>query len=340
MRKKQIFIPKVDLSKGLQIDDQLIQPGQHGLVRINAGKLPSDNRINVFAHVFNSGVPGPVLLVLGGIHGDEINGIETLRRSIEQRYYDNLKQGAVVVIPLLNVYGFINFSREVSDGKDVNRSFPGHLNGSLASRVARIVTLKILPVTDVALDFHTGGSGRFNYPQVRYDPSDRKAVMIAEAFGAPIRIENKLIANSFRKAASDHGVAAVVYEAGESVRLDQFSIEYGLRGIHNVLWHLGMKDEESDPHRHTSYLVEKSSWLRAGMAGMFLWYKKSGEVLKKNEIAGIINDPYGTKSQEVVAKSDGLIIGHNNASVVNLGDPLFHIGTRYQTLNTNTEQMF
>lgn len=340
MSTKPTFSPKMDVSKGLTIDEHVILPGQHGLVRINAGKLPSDNRINVFAHVFNSGVPGPVLLVLAGIHGDEINGIETVRRSVEQRFYDNLKSGAVVVIPLLNVYGFINFSREVSDGKDVNRSFPGHLNGSLASRIARIVTLKILPVVDVALDFHTGGSERYNYPQIRYNPADIRASMIAEAFGAPVRLENKLIPNSFRKAASDHDVAAVVYEAGESVRLDQFSIDFGLRGIHNVMWYLGMKDEELDPHRHTSYLVEKSSWLRAGMAGMFLWFKKSGDVLKKNEIVGIINDPYGTKSQEVVAKTEGLIIGHNNASVVNLGDPLFHIGTTYRALNTKAKQTF
>jgi predicted deacylase len=340
MSKKPTFSPKVDVSKGLQIDDQLVKPGQHGLVRINAGKLPSDNRINVFAHVFNSGIPGPVLLVLGGIHGDEINGIETVRRSVEHRFYDNLKRGAVVVIPLLNVYGFINFSREVSDGKDVNRSFPGHLSGSLASRVARIVTLKILPVIDAALDFHTGGSERYNYPQVRYNPADIRASLIAEAFGAPVRMEHKLIPNSFRKAASDHDVAAVVYEAGESVRLDQFSIDFGLRGIHNVMAFLGLKEEELDPHRHTSYIVEKSSWLRANMAGMFLWYKKSGDVLRKNEIAGIINDPYGTKSQEVVAKSDGLIIGHNNASVVNLGDPLFHLGTSYRVLNPKSGPTF
>lgn len=321
---------KVDVSQGISIDDQMIQPGQQGVIRINAGKLPSDNRINVFAHVFNSGKPGPVLLVMGGVHGDEINGIEIVRKSIESRFYDNLISGGAVVIPLLNIYGFINFSRHVPDGKDVNRSFPGHLNGSLASRIARIVTLKILPVVDFAIDFHTGGGERYNFPQVRFHPQDHRASRIADVFGAPVKLETSLIPNSFRRSAADLGVPAIVYEGGESVRLDKHAIDTGLAGIKNVMSFLQIQEGKPEAEPENSLHVEKSSWLRSPVAGMFFWYKNSGEFIQKNELLGVINDPYGIKSTQVLAKSSGFIIGHNNASVVNQGDPLFHIGTRYK----------
>ncbi len=336
MSGKFFITPKTDLKKDLILDDVAVKGGTHQIVRINAGKLPSDNRINVLAHVYNSGIPGPVLLILAGVHGDEINGIEIVRRAIENKYFENLKKGAVIAIPLLNVYGFINFSRDMADGKDVNRSFPGHLNGSLASRIARIVTLKLLKITDLAIDFHTGGSERYNFPQVRYNHADTKSEKIAEVFGAPILLENSLIPNSFRKAAFDQKVPAVVFEGGESVRLDSFSIETGLKGIHNVMEFLELKDEEISSKAQSRYLVQKSTWLRSNMAGMFLWLKSSGQVVKKNEIIGVINDPYGTKSVDVVSKTEGIIIGHNNASVVNLGDPLFHIGSQYKVINTGT----
>lgn len=340
MDKERTFTSKTDITQGITIDDQLIPPGERGVVRINAGKLPSDNRINVFAHVYNSGVPGPVLLIMGGVHGDEINGIEIVRRSVESNYYDSLKSGAVVVIPLLNIYGFINFSRHVPDGKDVNRSFPGHLNGSLASRIARIVTLKILPVVDFAIDFHTGGSERYNYPQTRFYQQDIQAARLADVFGAPIRLETTLIPNSFRKSAYDNDVPAIVYEGGESVRLDHHAIDTGLKGIKNVLSFLKISDGEGEPDSSGGFLVEKSSWLRSSVAGMFYWYKKSGDLIKKNELLGVINDPYGIKSTNVIAKSDGIIIGHNNASVVNQGDPLFHVGTRYKEIKDNNSPTF
>lgn len=334
------FPSKVDVSQGIIIDDQMIPPGQQGVVRINAGKLPSDNRINVFAHVFNSGKPGPVLLIMGGVHGDEINGIEIVRQSIESRFYDNLQGGGAVVIPLLNIYGFINFSRHVPDGKDVNRSFPGHLNGSLASRIARIVTLKILPVVDFALDFHTGGGERYNFPQVRFHPQDHRASRLADVFGAPIKLETSLIPSSFRKSASDHGVPAIVYEGGESVRLDKHAIETGLAGIQNVMSFLQIISEKAEPEPENSIHVEKSSWLRSPVAGMFFWLKKSGDFIQKNELLGVINDPYGIKSTKILAKSEGIIIGHNNASVVNQGDPLFHIGTRYKKSSQTDQPSF
>lgn len=324
-----MIIPKLKSEIELIIDNEIIIPGKMQTLRINAGKLPSDNRINVFAHVLHTNVEGPSVLILGGVHGNEINGIEIVRRSLEDQIYNDITCGTVIIIPLLNVYGFINFSRDVADGKDVNRSFPGHLNGSLASRVARIITKKILPHVDVALDFHTGGDARYNYPQVRYNKQDTIAQKLSSLFGVKYMIEQALIPNSFRKAAYDMKVPAVVFEGGESIRLDKFSILSGVNGIKNVLVGLGMIEGQNIIEPSEQYIIHKNNWVRASSPGMFIWSKKSGDFVNKGDKLGEIKDPYGTKSIDVISTYTGHIIGHNNASVVSLGDALFHVGYEF-----------
>lgn len=329
MEIRDLIVPKFKVGSELFIDNELIIPGKIQTIRINAGKLPSDNRINVFAHVLHTDKPGPSVLILGGVHGNEINGIEIVRRSIEEQMYSLVTCGTVIVIPLLNVYGFINFSRDVADGKDVNRSFPGHLNGSLASRVARIITKKILPHVDVALDFHTGGDARYNFPQVRYSKSDAIAEKIAKLFGVRYLIEQPLIAHSFRRAAADMRVPAVVYEGGESIRLDKFAINSGTMAIRNVLNGLGMTDDPEITLPSEQFIIHKDNWVRAESPGMFIWSSKSGDFVQKGQKLGEIKDPFGTKSIDVLSSYTGHIIGHNNASVVSLGDALFHIGYEF-----------
>jgi len=329
MSLNEMILPKLRSEIELIIDNQIIIPGKMQIIRINAGKLPSDNRINVFAHVLHTNKVGPSVMILGGVHGNEINGIEIVRRSLEEQVYSSITCGTVIVIPLLNVYGFINFTRDVSDGKDVNRSFPGHISGSLASRVARILTKKILPHVDVALDFHTGGEARYNFPQVRYNKHDQVAQKISSLFGVKYMVEQPLIAHSFRKAASDMKVPAVVYEGGESIRLDRFSILSGVNAIKNVLFGLGMLEDHQIIQPDEQYVIHKNNWVRAASPGMFIWCKKSGDYVEKGEKLGEIKDPYGTKSIDVVSTYAGHIIGHNNASVVSLGDALFHIGYEF-----------
>ena len=316
----------------LVIDGMIIEPGIMNTIKIYAGKLPSDTKINVYAHVLHTGVPGPSLLVLGGVHGNEINGVEIVRRSIEHQFYNNIQCGTVIIVPLLNIYGFINFSRSVPDGKDVNRSFPGHVNGSLASRVARVITKKILPYVDVAIDFHTGGDARYNYPQIRYAKQDKIAAKMALNFNTKYIIEQPLIASSFRRAAYDVKIPAIVFEGGESIRLDSHSIDKGTEGIKRILHTLGMTDSKMEGLEEARYIIHKSRWIRSSSSGLFIWCKQSGEYIEKGDKLGEIKDPFGTKSVDVLANTSGHIIGHNNACVVSLGDALFHIGNDFSTL--------
>ncbi len=311
----------------MKINGHEILPGENKKIKIRVGKLPSGTHINIFANVYRAKKKGKTLLVLGGIHGDEINGVEIIRRSIEQEYYEDLESGTVIVIPLLNVYGFINFSREVPDGKDVNRSFPGVNTGSLASRVARKLTKFILPHVDMGIDFHTGGDSRYNYPQIRYSKGVDESKTLASIFNAPFMIEKPMIKKSLRKAANDRGIPIIVFEGGESKRLDDLSIEKGLAGIKNILYHFGMiKPEESDNHITTSIKINKTSWIRARDSGLFRALKKSGYQVEEKELIGMIKDVLGEESKNIHSSRKAYILGHNNAPVVNMGDALFNLG--------------
>ena len=311
-------------TKDFIINKRAIPAGQKEIIKLNVARLPSGTVINIRIHVFRSPNPGPSMLVLGGVHGDEINGVEIVRRTIDMGLYDQLKAGSVIAIPLLNVYGFINFSRDASEGKDVNRSFPGNQTGSLASRVAGTLTKKILPLIDFGVDFHTGGGSRYNYPQIRYSPGDKQAELLAKQFAAPYLIKKNNLPKTLRKVAKGMGKSIIVYEGGEALRYDGFAIEKGISGLRRLMAAQGMIDEVPSVQR-APIVFNKTSWVRAEQSGMFIWNQQSGAKVSAGEPLGVLNDPHGHEEIPVLANRDGYIIGHNNAPVINAGDALFHI---------------
>ncbi len=316
------------MQEEFSINGTQISPGEDADIKLSIGRIPSGTQINLHVHVYRAKKPGPTLLVMGGVHGDEINGIEIVRRAMVRDYFKNLKAGSVIAIPLLNIYGFIHFSRDTPDGKDVNRNFPGSTSGSLSSRVARTLTKKILPLVDVGIDYHTGGGSRYNYPQIRYSIGDARAKELAQTFAAPFLIENKPVAKSLRKVALGQNKPILIYEGGESLRFDGIAIQKGLEGLKRVMAHLGMIKEKHPSV--SSKLFTKTTWLRASSAGIFEWFKQSGNYVGLGEKIGVINDPYGHQVHYVIARKEGYIIGHNNAPVVHSGDALFHIGYEWE----------
>jgi predicted deacylase len=308
----------------LIINGNTIKPGNSDIVKIPVGRLPSGNQILLKAHIFHSKKRGPVVLVLGGVHGDEINGVEIVRRAVADGMFLDIEKGSVIAIPVLNMYGFINFSRDVTDGKDVNRSFPGSASGSLASRVARTLMQKIIPHIDFGVDFHTGGKNLYNFPQIRFAPNDTRSLELAKAFGAPYLVAVPAIAKSLRRAAFKEGKSIIVFEGGETLRFDGLSVQKAMIGIQRLLYAHGMFAEKPEAEAQ-SIVFQHSSWMRAPKPGLFHWYKGSGHPIQKGEPIGIINDPFGLEESTLYAPRNGCIIGHNNAPVVNQGDPLFHI---------------
>jgi hypothetical protein len=312
------------MPKTIHIDNHSIALGEQTTVNTDIARLPSGMMITMPIHVYRAKKDGPVLLLSGGLHGDEVNGIETIRRMIAEGLFDNLYAGTVLAVPILNVFGFLNYSRDVPDGKDVNRSFPGDSNGSLASRVAARLTKHILPVIDYGIDFHTGGAQRTNYPQVRYAMSDKNSEIIAKAFGAPFTLNSNLIPKSLRHQSSKMGKPIIVFEGGESLRIDEFSIEEAIEGTKRVMKFLGMINE---PHvEKESVFCNDTTWVRAQRSGIFKPFVVSGEPVQKSQPIGVINDPFGQYEIKVMAKASGYLIGHNNTPVVLQGDALFHIG--------------
>ena len=310
-------------NKTIEINGETIAPGTSKLVRITIARLPTGTIIDIPVHVFNAEKPGPTILLQAGLHGDEINGVETLRRMLDKGAFD-IDKGAVVVVPIVNIFGFIHFSRDVPDGKDVNRSFPGSKNGSLASRTAYHYTNEVLPQIDFGIDLHTGGGQRHNYPQVRYTEGDSLSKELSSIFGAPFQFSSRLIAGSFRKTSFKMGKSVMVYEAGESMRFDDVAIDIACRGIENILIHFGLVDKELK--NTTTIHLENTKWMRAPRAGMFIPNIKNGSRIEKGQSLGFVTDTSTKKSKEIKAPFDGYVFCINHQAVVNQGDALFHIG--------------
>jgi predicted deacylase len=309
----------------LYLNDLTILPGERVLTRLVISRLPSGTLIDVPVHVIRSLNPGPVLLLMGGMHGDEVNGIETIRRMVRRELLTPLR-GTIIAIPILNIYGFLNFSREVPDGKDVNRSFPGYPRGSLASRVAHRFMREIMPLIDYGIDFHTGGAARANFPQVRTELGrDPETDALAAAFAAPFTLHAALRPGSLREAAQVLDKRILVFETGESLRLDEPGIEAAVAGTQRVLHHLGMGPKVPAPSRPT-IICRRHTWLRARFAGLFRAHVANGDYITKGQIYGSVADPYGERTVRLESPVSGYVIGLNHMPVVNQGDALVHIG--------------
>ena len=315
-------VPPADSS--FHLNGLTIAPGERVLTRLVISRLPSGTVIDVPVHVFRAVEPGPTLLLMGGMHGDEVNGIETIRRLVRRELLQPLR-GSIIAIPILNIYGFLNFSRDVPDGKDVNRSFPGFPRGSLAGRVAHRFMREIMPLIDYGIDFHTGGAARSNYPQVRgllgVDP---EVDAMAAAFSAPFTLHAALRAGSLREAAHGLGKRVIVYETGESLRLDEPGIEEAAAGTLRVMHHLGLAHEAPGPAR-PSIVCRRHTWLRARFAGLFRAHVENGQFVEKGQIYGSVADPYGQQTVRLESPLSGYVIGLNYMPVVNQGDALLHI---------------
>jgi predicted deacylase len=309
----------------IEIRGQKIGLGESKLIKIPIDRLPTGTLIEIPVYIFNGDQLGPTILLQGGLHGDEVNSVELVRRMLIDKSY-KIHRGCVIVVPLLNVFGFLNMSRDMH-GKDVNRSFPGSKTGSLASRMAYYLMKEITNNVDFAIDFHTGGEQRNNFPQIRYTPEDEKGFQLANIFNAPFMFGSKLIPKSFRNQCYKNNITVIVYEGGESLRLEEKAIQQGINGTLRILKHFKMvKESIQIPENATSIHINKRKWVRAKVAGLFTPIVHNGEKIKKGQILGHIMDTYGETNFSVKSPYDGYIIAKNNFPIINMGDALFHLG--------------
>ncbi|MBP6163777.1 MAG: succinylglutamate desuccinylase/aspartoacylase family protein [Aliarcobacter sp.] len=267
---------------------------------------------------------GPIVFISAAIHGDELNGIEIIRRIRKLNILNKLK-GTLILVPIVNVYGIMNLSRYLPDRRDLNRSFPGSIKGSLASRVAKIFFDEIVSRCDLGIDLHTASIHKSNLPQVRTNIDNEYTFKLAKSFEAPVILHSELRDGSLRSVAQDSGIPILLYEAGEALRFDEVCIRIGVKGIINVLREINMLPTVSRKILKTPIITRNSNWIRTNESGMLRTIKALGDLVKKDEIIAFIDEPLGDDSFPIRSPFDGVIIGKSEIPLIQEGDAVFHI---------------
>lgn len=313
-------------SKPLVIFDEAILPGESRTINVEIARLHTTTKLNIPVIVRRSKIEGPVVLFSAGIHGDEINGVEIVRQIISKKINKPAK-GTIICIPIINMYGFVNKSREFPDGRDLNRVFPGSKKGSLASRFAYHIVEEILPILDYAVDFHAGGASRFNAPQIRITENNPELRVLADVFNAPFTLYSKNINGSFRNTSEKANVKMLLFEGGKSLDINNDIANEGVMGTKRLLNYLGMLDSKQlvEAAPMPSIYIKNSVWLRAKCSGLLHDFNLIGRFVTKGTILAIITDPFGKFEQKVKAPHDGFIINANHSPIVYEGDAIYHI---------------
>ncbi|MBP0481545.1 succinylglutamate desuccinylase/aspartoacylase family protein [Sagittula salina] len=308
-----------------QIGSETVRPGERRTIDMPVSVLSDHTPVTLSAHVVHGRKPGPVMFVSAAIHGDEVIGVEIVRRLLRAAPVSRLS-GTLIAVPIVNSFGFLNQSRYLPDRRDMNRVFPGHGRGSLAARLADLFMTEVVRRCDVGIDLHSAAVGRDNFPQIRLTPGSQRLRILGDAFGAPVTLLSKVREGSLRLEAGAAGVDVLLYEAGEGLRFDEFAARAGVTGILRVMETLGMVSGRGVPRaRGLSVFCEHSAWSRAPSGGLLRTLKGSGEYVDKGAVLGVISDPFGEQEVEVRAETAGIVIGRTNLPVVNEGDALFHI---------------
>ena len=302
-----------------------IMPGTRQTVDIPVSVLSNHTPMNLSVHVVHGKKPGPVMFVSAAVHGDEVIGVEIVRRILNARAIRNLR-GTLLCVPIVNGFGFINHSRYLPDRRDLNRSFPGSAKGSLAGQLANLFMTEVVQRADVGIDLHSAAQHRVNLPQIRVSGEGKRAHELAEAFGAPVVLESAYREGSLRMAAHQADVDVLVYEAGEALRFDEFAARIGVKGVLRVMKTLGMVASKTVADTKTKpYFANTSHWMRAPRGGMLRAFRTIGDSVSEGDVIGVVSDPIGDNETELVVKTGGVIIGRTNLPGVNQGDALFHI---------------
>jgi uncharacterized protein len=307
------------------IGDVTVAAGQRHTVNLEVSTLANATRMNLPVHVVHGAESGPVMFLSGVVHGDEILGLEIIRRVLAR---DELLAitGTLLAVPIVNAFGFLNHSRYMPDRRDLNRSFPGSDQGSLSSLLADLFFREVVKRSQYGIDLHTAALHRTNLPQVRISPGVEELSRLAEAFAPPVVLTSKLRDGSLRQCAQDEGVHVLLYEGGEALRFDEMAIEAGVKGVLRVMKAIGLiANAPAIPEHAKITHSSSSSWVRAPEGGILHSVRQVGDRVGLKEPIAIITDPLGTVTVPVFAEDDGIIIGRTNLPIVNRGDALFHI---------------
>lgn len=309
----------------LTIGGVTINPGERQIIDVPVAPMYTHDDLSISVQVVRGKRPGPTLFVSGAIHGDEINGVEIIRRVLQHRSLKNVS-GTLIAIPIVNVHGFLNHTRYLPDGRDLNRSFPGSAKGSLTGRVAHTFIKEIVSKCTHGIDLHTGSRHRSNFPQIRADLDDPEAYRMTESFGVPLAIDAKIRDGSLRECAGDAGIPVILYEAGEALRFEEVYIRAGVKGVINVMRRIEMLPRSRSKKTVAPPIVsDQTSWLRAPESGVLRTFVPLGGKVETGQVIAMVADPLGTTETPMLAPTTGMVIGRTNLPLVYEGDATFHI---------------
>jgi predicted deacylase len=311
--------------EAFRVGTATVEPGARATIDLPVSVLSNHTPIALTVQVVHGREPGPVLFLSAAVHGDEVSGVEIIRRVLRHAGLRRLA-GTVIAVPIVNAFGFIAHSRYLPDRRDLNRSFPGSDRGSLASVLAELFLREVVERSNYGVDLHSAALHRSNLPQIRIHPGDPELWDLAAAFGAPVILISKLREGSLRQWALQRGVKVLLYEGGEALRFEESAIRAGVSGILRVLHSLAMIPPPRERHTAPPAAVSHSStWVRAPEGGIFRTERPLGGRVMRDMRIGSISDPFGRKETPVVAPDEGIIIGLSHLPVVNRGDALFHV---------------
>jgi len=315
------------MSDKLRIGQTHIAPGQRVTLELPVARLYTFSDMTMPVHVIRGRRAGPRIFVCAALHGDEINGVEIIRRLLTLKLLRQLR-GTLIAVPVVNVFGFINRSRYLPDRRDLNRSFPGSTKGSLTSNLARLFMKEIVANATHGIDLHTGSNHRVNLPQIRASMGDAETRRLAQAFGAPVIIDARLRDDSLRAAVMERNIPMLVYEGGEALRFNETAIRAGLRGVIAVMRALQMLPRQSAPRRSvTPLLARATTWVRAPKSGILRSGVALGAVVTREQPIARIGDPNGVTEETITSPADGIVIGRLELPLVHRGDALFNIAS-------------
>lgn len=318
---------------GFRIAGVTIRAGERQTVNLEVPDLFIHTGMTLPVQVVHGRRDGPALFLSAALHGDEINGVEIIRRVLRARVLSRL-QGTLVAVPIVNIYGFIHKSRYLPDRRDLNRSFPGSETGSLAARMAHLFLHELVGRCNHGIDLHTGAIHRENLPQIRALMDDPETERMAHAFALPVILNTGIVVGSLREAVEKMGISVIVYEAGEALRFDEVAIRAGVTGIINVMREIGILPASRRRQRAAAPLVAHSStWVRAPQSGILRTLKPLGARVDEGTLLGVISDPFGANEEPVRATASGIIIGRSTTPLTNEGEAIFHIA-RFQHPDT------
>ncbi len=275
---------------------------------------------------------GPHLCITAAVHGDELNGIEIVRR-VMQRLDTQKLSGAVIGVPIVNIPGFQRGSRYLPDRRDLNRFFPGDPQGSLASRIAHDFFHSIIARCDYLVDLHTGSFARSNLPQLRADLRNPPVLEMTKGFGAIAVLHTPGAKGTLRRAAAEAGIPSVTLEAGEPDRLQTLEVEQGVKGIESLMSHLGMRPK-TFLWRSAQPVFYESHWVRADRGGILFSEQRLGNQVRVGDVLGTVTDPLSNVRTDLIAPHNGKLLGKALNQFVMPGFAAFRLG-----IETSQEQL-